>query len=185
MTTISNNQSSHVCGVFTSWKQYSNYNLIIHFAINRFVGTDGIHYDLPANNTNKANKKRISLYIDLETKDDLSKKDLKNLDNISFVDSRFDNLVYKDAEYTLGLSYTTKPYQLINRQKNGNTVECYYFPMLQDSIVSISNSGTHLWTLDNANTKKITDIYECLEIISRDIVKIPTHINNRNNAIIL
>lgn len=177
--------SNFVCGVFTSWKPVSNHNLILHFAINRFVGEDSIHYDLPSNNTNKANKKRISLYIDLQTNEDLSKIDLNNIDKITFVDSRFNNLVYKDSEYTLELNYTTKPYQLNTRVKNGNYVECYYFPMLQDSISNISTSGTHLWTTDSNNTKKMIDINECLEIISRDIVRIPTHINNRTHAIVI
>jgi hypothetical protein len=180
--TVSN---SYVCGVFTSWRQYSNRNIIIHFAINRFVGSDLVHYDLPANNTNKSNKKRISLYIDLETKYNLNKGELSSLNGIEFVDNRFNDLIFKDAEYTLELSYTTKPYQLSNRIKNGNFVECYYFPMLQDSIVNISNSGTHLWTEDNNNTRKITDIEHCLELISNDIVRIPTHINNRTSAIVL
>lgn len=185
MTVSNNNLSSYVCGVFTSWKQYSNNNLIIHFAINRFVGSDLIHYDLPANNTNKNNKKRISLYIDLETKDNLTRGELSSLKGINFVDSRFDDLIYKDAEYTLELSYTTKPYQLSNRLKNGNYVECYYFPMLADTITTISNSGTHLWTEDNSNTKKIVYIEQALQIISEDIVRVPTHISNRTNAIIL
>jgi hypothetical protein len=179
------NVSSYVCGVFTSWKPVSNKNLILHFAINRFVGLDLIHYDLPSNNVNKNNKKRISLYLDLETHQDLNNIDINNISNVTFVDSRFNNLIYKDSEYTLELSYTTKPYQLSTRTKNGNFVECYYFPMLNDSIVNISDSGTHLWTEDTANTKKITDISECLEIISKDIVRIPTHINNRTHAIII
>ena len=68
---------NYVCGVFTSWKQLSSNNLILHFAINRVVGKDLIHYDLPSNNTNKANKKRVSLYIDLQTNEDLNKIDLK------------------------------------------------------------------------------------------------------------
>ena len=78
---------NYVCGVFTSWKQLSSNNLILHFAINRFVGKDLIHYDLPSNNTNKANKKRVSLYIDLQTNEDLNK-----IENLNSKDQYFVNL---------------------------------------------------------------------------------------------
>ena len=176
---------NYVCGVFTSWKQLSSNNLILHFAINRFVGKDLIHYDLPSNNTNKANKKRVSLYIDIQTNEDLNKIDLNNIENITFVDNRFNNLIFKNAEYTLELSYTTKSYQLSTRVKGNNTVECYYFPMVPESITNISDSGTHLWTEDNLNTRKIVDIMEGLDIMNENIVRIPIHISSRTSAIII
>ena len=175
--------SSFVCGVFTSWKKQVNSNtIVIHFAVNRFVGIDSIHYDLPSNNLNKTNKKRISLYIELEVdKGDMFSDDIEG---ITFVDTRFNDLIFKGTEYVLELSYTTKPYSEVTREKEGKIVQCYSFPMLSDTITSISGAGTHLWSEDRLNTKKI-DIEQAVDIISDCIVRVPSHIKSRTNAIVI
>ena len=178
--------SSFACGVFTSWKKQVNSNsVVVHFAVNRFVGEDLIHYDLPSNNLNKANKKRISLYIELEVdKDSLAYMFNDDIECITFVDTRFNNIIFKSTEYVLELSYTTKPSVEGTREKEGKVVHCYSFPMLPDTIVSISGSGTHLWSEDRLNTKKI-EIDEALNIISNSIVRVPNHIKSRKNAIVI
>lgn len=175
--------STFACGVFTSWKKNKDTNtVVLHFAVNRFVGSDLIHYNLPSNNTDKIHKKRLSLYIELNVlKGDM---DCNEIDSIIFEDDRFNNLVYKSAEYTLELSYTTKNYDLNTRERLGKTVDCYYFPMLADTIVSVSSSGTHLWTEDSNNTKKI-DIDTAIKLLSNDIVRIPDHIKARTTAIVI
>jgi len=177
--------STFTCGVFTSWKKNKETNTVtIHFAVNRFVGSDLIHYNLPANNTNtdKINKKRVSLYIELPVlKGDMESNDIECM---TFDDHRFNNLIYKSAEYTLELSYTTKGYDVNKRSKEGKLVECFYFPMLSDTIISVSSSGTHLWTEDSRNTKKI-DIEQALDILSKDIVRIPEHIKARTTALVI
>lgn len=175
--------SSFACGVFTSWRKQANSNtVVLHFAVNRFVGDNLIHYDLPSNNLSKSNKKRISLYIELEVKDGDMFSD--EIDSITFVDNRFNNLIFKGAEYVLELAYTTKAYALVTREKEGKTVQCYSFPMLGDTIVSVSGSGTHLWSQDILNTKKI-EIDEAISIISDAIVRVPNHIKSRTNAIVI
>lgn len=175
--------STFACGVFTSWKKNNKDNTVtIHFAVNRFVGGDSIHYNLPANNTDKFHKKRLSLYIELPVlKGDMESNDIEG---IIFEDPRFNDLIYKNAEYTLELSYTTKGYDLNRRDKDGKLVDCYYFPMLSDTVISVSNSGTHLWTEDSRNTKKV-DIDQALEILTKDIVRIPEHIKARTTAIVI
>ena len=57
--------------------------------------------------------------------------------------------------------------------------------MVPESITNISDSGTHLWTEDNLNTRKIVDIMEGLNIMTENIVRIPTHISSRTSAIII
>lgn len=179
------NSISYACGVFTSWsyvKQIEERNMVIlHFAVNRFVGNDQVHYDLPANNLDKRNKKRVALYIDLELVE--VPQNIDSLSNFKFVDERFNNLSHKNSEYVLELSYTTKAVSNSCRQKEGKpTIECYYFYMGADTVINVSNQGHYLWTEDSQNTRKITDINDAVNIISNNIVKIPTHINNRNTA---
>ena len=57
--------------------------------------------------------------------------------------------------------------------------------MVPESITNISDSGTHLWTEDNLNTRKIVDIMEGLDIMNENIVRIPIHISSRTSAIII
>lgn len=180
-------KNKYVCGVFTSWSHIKIVDgkpvITLHFAINRFVGEDKIHYDLPSNNLDKNYKKRIALYIALELKE--TPTNIDNLSNFKFVDERFNNLSHKKSEYVLELSYTTKPVANNCRQKEGKpTIECYSFPMGSDSIISISEEGNYLWTESNQNTRKI-DIEKAVNIISDNIVRIPDHINNRNTAILI
>jgi hypothetical protein len=178
---------SYVCGVFTSWsyvKVVDNKKMItLHFAINRFVGEDTVHYDLPSNNLDKNHKKRVALYLELELEDMPS--DMDNLSNFKFVDKRFNNLTHKKSEYVLAISYTTKPVAVTSRSKEGKpNIECYYFSMGADSIISISEEGNYLWTEDNQNTRKI-DIDKAVDIISNNIVKVPDHISNRSTAFLI
>jgi hypothetical protein len=178
---------SYVCGVFTSWshvKVVDNKKMItLHFAINRFVGEDTVHYDLPSNNLDKNHKKRVALYLELELEDMPS--DMDNLSNFKFVDKRFNNLTHKKSEYVLSISYTTKPVAVTSRTKEGKpNIECYYFSMGADSIISISEEGNYLWTEDNQNTRKI-DIDKAVDIISNNIVKVPDHISNRSTAFLI
>jgi|NOAtaT_7_FD_contig_81_2500255_length_6699_multi_3_in_0_out_0_5 hypothetical protein len=178
---------SYVCGVFTSWsyvKVVDNKKMItLHFAINRFVGEDTVHYDLPSNNLDKNHKKRVALYLELELEDMPS--DMDNLSNFKFVDKRFNNITHKKSEYVLAISYTTKPVAVTSRTKEGKpNIECYYFSMGADSIISISEEGNYLWTEDNQNTRKI-DIDKAVDIISNNIVKVPDHISNRSTAFLI
>jgi predicted nucleic acid-binding Zn finger protein len=173
-------ETSYVCGVFTSWNKIRDGNsLTLHFAVNRFVGKNLVHYDLPSNNNNKQCKKRVSIYINLDLTKDSTDTCFK------FVDSRFDDLIYKNSEYTLELGFCTNEHNLITRNKDGKQVDCYYFPMLADSIINISSGGTYLWTEDSNNTKKIVDILEAIDIISNNIVRVPSHIRSRVNAVVI
>ena len=182
-----NNISSYVCGVFTSWSHLkTNENkktITLHFAINRFVGDDQIHYDLPANNLDKNHKKRVALYIDLELEE--VPVNMDNLSNFKFVDKRFNNLSHKKSEYVLEISYTTKPVANSSRFKEGKpTIECYYFSVGSETIIAISEEGNYLWTEDSQNTRKI-DIDKAVDIISNNIVKVPDHISNRSTAFLI
>jgi hypothetical protein len=111
--------------------------------------------------------------------------DMDNLSNFKFVDKRFNNLTHKKSEYVLSISYTTKPVAVTSRTKEGKpNIECYYFSMGADSIISISEEGNYLWTEDNQNTRKI-DIDKAVDIISNNIVKVPDHISNRSTAFLI
>ncbi len=175
--------STFACGVFTSWKKNRDTNtVVLHFAVNRFVGDDLVHYNLPSNNTDKIHKKRLSLYIELEVLEgDMFSNDIECM---VFKDNRFNDLVYKSAEYTLELSYTTKNCSLNTREKDGKTVDCYFFPMLSDTVIAISSSGAPLWTEDSNNIKKIA-IDNAVQMLSNSIVRIPEHIKSRITKVVI
>ena len=181
---------AYACGVFTSWSrvkiQGEKKSITLHFAINRFVGKDGIHYDLPANNNtiDKNFKKRVALYIDAEIVEVPQNTD--NLSNFKFVDERFNNLNHKNSEYVLQFSYKTKASQVNPRVIIGKpTIECHFFSMSSESIIDISKEGHYLWTEDIEKTKKIVNINEAVDIITTNIVRIPAHINSRTMAFLI
>lgn len=188
MQELNNNKISFFCGVFTSWSHIKTNNnkhtVILHFAVNRFVGEDKIHYDLPANNFDKKHKDRVALYIELEIED--IPTNVESLSNFNFVDKRFNNLTHKTSEYVLQISYTTKNVNNVYRHIEGKpSVNCFFFSMGADSVVEISSEGHYLWTEEFQNTRKITNINEAVNIISSNIVRVPTHINSRTMAYLI
>lgn len=182
---MDSNNLSHVCGVFTSWflkKGTNNSSTVtLHFAINRFVDKDLVHYDLPANNKQRSNKDRAVLYIELETVSDPGQPE--NLASFNFVDDRFNNLIIKDCEYVLAVYPSTKEMSFYPRNKGDKIVNCYCFNMNESNIATISPEGTFLWTKDKSNLIKMETIEETVKVLREHLIRVPVHRAARNQVV--
>jgi hypothetical protein len=195
--TISSNKALF-CGVWTSWTRTNDGRISLHFAVNRYFSKEGIHFIIPNQSAKQAaesgrkTRQRLSLYCVLDPSEPTT-GELKDLSLIKFVDSRFNNLK-KGPEYVLGAeqlckSPATRELDFKN-STSGTKVTVTYFPVYGDQLTIYADpetgkqESTYLWTSDESKLRRCATVNEAVDIISKDLLVLPSHIQSRQQIIL-